>query len=71
MKKSNTVTQKMKRGKGRPPTGMMPILGARVPAQLRLQIKKWATQNDLSYSEGVRKLLEAGLESMQSKKGEH
>jgi hypothetical protein len=50
---------------------MMPILGARVPAQLRLRIKKWAAQNDLSYSEGVRKLLEAGLESVQSKTGEH
>jgi hypothetical protein len=63
------VTRKGKRI-GRPPIpgGMMPILGARVPAELRQRIKKWAASNDLKYSEGVRQLLESGLDAEEKKR---
>jgi hypothetical protein len=47
---------------------MMPILGARVPAELRARIKKWAAESDVSYSEGVRQLLESGLDAEAKRK---
>jgi hypothetical protein len=48
---------------GRPPTGMDPMVGVRMPPAKRKEIAKWAAaQPDRpSFSEAVRRLVDIGL----------
>jgi hypothetical protein len=58
MSKSIKVTPKKR---GRPATGRDPFLTARVPSDVIKAIEAWARGNDISRSEAIRQLLEAGL----------
>ena len=59
MTKSIKVTPKKSRG--RPPTGKDPHVTARMPNELIAQVESWATANDASRSEAIRRLVELGL----------
>jgi hypothetical protein len=61
MKKSIKVTPKKTRG--RPPTGKDPHITARMPGDLIVQVEAWATANDISRSEAIRRLVELGLKA--------
>jgi hypothetical protein len=60
MKKAISANQKMR---GRPATGITPMMGLRVSAKLRAAIVKWAEyQPDTpKLSEAIRRLIELGL----------
>jgi hypothetical protein len=58
MAKSNPVKH---RKRGPPPTGINPIMAFRPPPQLRAIIETYAKKNDISVSEAMRTLIEAGL----------
>ncbi len=63
MGKSITVTPK-KRGRGRPPSGGRdPNLPVRVPKEMVAAIEDWATKNETTRSEAVRRLIELGLKA--------
>lgn len=47
--------------RGRPATGKDPLVGARFPQELIDAIDAWASQNDASRSEAIRRLVELGL----------
>ena len=57
MKKSIKVRPK----RGRPATGKDPLISARFPEELTTAIDAWATANDTSRSEAIRRLVELGL----------
>ena len=66
MKKSNIQKQR-KRGRpalrDMPKGGVTPIVGLRLPTDLRNRAESWALSNDLkSMSEAYRRLIEIGLE---------
>jgi hypothetical protein len=61
MSKSIKVPPKKR---GRPATGRDPFLTARVPPDAIKAIETWARSNDISRSEAVRRLLEAGLAAL-------
>jgi len=63
MVKSIIVDEK-KRGRGRPRTGMHPVLSGRVPKEVVAQVDEWATANGYTRSEGVAVLLKRGLEAV-------
>ena len=65
MASSISVNEK-KRGRGRPRTGMHPVLGARVPADVIEQIDQWATTKECTRSEAVLALLKRGLEAVRA-----
>jgi Arc/MetJ-type ribon-helix-helix transcriptional regulator len=58
MLKSISVKRKKR---GRPPTGVDPLVGVRLPPQMISNIDRWAKENDLSRSEAIRRLLEKAL----------
>jgi hypothetical protein len=58
MSKSNPVKHKKR---GPPPTGINPIMAFRPPPQLRVAIEAYARENEVSVSEAMRTLIEAGL----------
>jgi hypothetical protein len=47
--------------RGRPATGKDPHVTARMPNDLIVQVEAWATANDTSRSEAIRRLVELGL----------
>jgi len=47
--------------RGRPATGKDPLVGARFPQELIDAIDDWASQNESSRSEAIRRLVELGL----------
>ena len=55
MPKSISVKRKKR---GRPPTGVDPLVGVRLPPQMISNIDQWAKQNNLSRSEAIRRLIE-------------
>jgi hypothetical protein len=59
MKKAISAKQK----RGRPPTGITPMIGFRAEATLRSAIEKWAKQqpDKPKLSEATRRLVELGL----------
>jgi hypothetical protein len=63
MAKSINVDEK-KRGRGRPRTGMQPVLSGRVPKEIVAAIDEWAAANGYTRSEGVAVLLTRGLEAV-------
>jgi hypothetical protein len=50
-----------KKTRGRPATGKDPHVTARMPNNLIVQVEAWATANDASRSEAIRRLVELGL----------
>jgi hypothetical protein len=58
MRKSITVTQKKR---GRPATGVDPLVTTRLPEEMIADIKAWAAQNHTSRSDAIRQLIAAGL----------
>jgi hypothetical protein len=59
MKKSIKVAPKKRRG--RPATGKDPHVAARMPLSLIAEVEAWATANDTTRSEAIRRLVELGL----------
>jgi hypothetical protein len=59
MKKSIKVTPKKMRG--RPATGRDPHVTSRMPPGLLAEVEAWATANDTTRSEAIRRLVELGL----------
>jgi Arc/MetJ-type ribon-helix-helix transcriptional regulator len=59
MAKSIKVHPKKRRG--RPATGKDPLVSARLPQPLIDEIDQWATSNEASRSEAMRRLVELGL----------
>ena len=59
MKKPIKVAPKKRRG--RPATGKDPHVAARMPPDLIAEVEAWATANDASRSEAIRRLVELGL----------
>jgi len=60
MAKATSVIQKKKR-LGRPRTGITPLVAFRPPQQLIDAIDAWAAAAEVSRSEAMRRLIEAGL----------
>jgi hypothetical protein len=62
MRKAIPVKQK-KRGRGRPATGIDPMVGVRMPLEQRRAIEQWAAKQDgkPTLSEAIRRLVELGL----------
>ena len=58
MKKSITVNPKPR---GRPATGKDPLLAARFPNEAIAQIDEWASAENVSRSEALRRLVQLGL----------
>ena len=58
MNKSITVTRKMR---GRPATGVDPVLTVRLPKDLVTRLETWAKRNDTTRSDAIRKFVELGL----------
>ena len=58
MKKSKVTS---KRRHGRPPTGRDPQVTSRMPPGLIAEVEAWATANDATRSEAIRRLVELGL----------
>jgi Ribbon-helix-helix protein, copG family len=61
MKKSIKVDQKRKRG--RPATGRDPMVSSRIPEATVAAIDEWATRNDTTRSDAIRRLVELGLKA--------
>jgi hypothetical protein len=50
-----------KKRRGRPATGKHPLASARLPQPLIDQVEQWSRSNDITRSEGIRRLVELGL----------
>jgi hypothetical protein len=59
-KKSTEVNPKKKRG--RPATGKDPLFATRAPPELIKGVEKWAKAHEVTFSEGVRRLLRQALQ---------
>ena len=60
MKSTISVKRKMR---GRPSTGVDPLVGVRMPESLIVEIDAWAKPRDLSRSGAIRELVEVALKS--------
>lgn len=58
MKRSISVKQKKR---GRPPTGIRPIVGLRLSEVEIQRVDRWAAEHRVNRSEAVRLLIERGL----------
>jgi hypothetical protein len=56
MRKSITVKQK-KRGRGRPATGVTPIVGLRMPPDMRSRMEKLAREDGVTLSKKILQVL--------------
>jgi hypothetical protein len=52
-----------KRKRGRPATGMDPLVAARIPPALTARVEAWAAATGISRSEAIRQLIELGLQA--------
>jgi predicted DNA-binding protein len=50
-----------KRGRGRPATGMDPMIGVRLSLEATTQLDKWAKAHDMTRSEAIRQLIARGI----------
>jgi hypothetical protein len=64
MKESIKVQPKKKRG--RPATGKEPLMTFRAPQEMIKRVEGWARQNEISFSEAARRLLQQGLSGQQA-----
>jgi hypothetical protein len=62
MKKSINVDKK-KRGRGRPATGHGTMVSSRIPPAIVEVIDGWASKNDTTRSDAIRRLVELGLKA--------
>ena len=61
---AKSISVKQKRNPiGRPATGITPLVAFRPPAELVAAIDGWATANEVTRSEAMRRLIEAGLKA--------
>ena len=60
MAKSISVKRKTR---GRPPTGVDPLVGVRIPKDTIAALDAWAKANDTTRSETIRRLVEVGLKN--------
>jgi hypothetical protein len=67
MARSTSAKQKVKTRTGRPRTGITPMIGLRLRAEVRRRVEEWAAANAMTFSEAVRLLLEIGLENAPAK----
>jgi len=58
MKRSISVKQKKR---GRPATGVRPIVGLRLSEEEIARVDRWAKERDISRSDAIRALIERGL----------
>ena len=58
MARSIKVNQKKR---GRPATGRDPVSAVRLPAEVTVQVDKWAEDHEANRSEAIRRLVELGL----------
>jgi Ribbon-helix-helix protein, copG family len=58
MKRSISVKQKKR---GRPATGVRPIVGLRLSEEEIARVDHWAKERDISRSDAIRALIERGL----------
>lgn len=56
-----------KKKRGRPATGKDPLLAGRVPVSLITALEEWAVRHGVSRSEAIRRLIQRGLESEETK----
>jgi len=63
----SSINAKQKK-RGRPATGMDPMIGARFPSELTARIDAWASAHSTSRSEAIRRLVEQALAAPQSPK---
>lgn len=50
-----------KKRKGRPATGINPLIGARLESSILEKLDFWALKNGVTRAEAIRRLIEAGL----------
>ncbi|WP_110094081.1 ribbon-helix-helix protein, CopG family [Novacetimonas maltaceti] len=65
------MTQSIKvhqKKRGRPPTGRDPLVSARLPEPDVKAIEGWASSQDLTRSEAIRRLIQLGLETAKAAK---
>jgi hypothetical protein len=63
--RGGSIAEQQKRPRGRPPTGLTPLTGVRIPAPLEAKLQAWIeAQPDPkpSKSEAIRRLLERALQ---------
>lgn len=63
--RGGSIAEQQKRPRGRPPTGLTPLTGVRIPAPLEAKLQAWIeAQPDPkpSKSEAIRRLLETALD---------
>jgi hypothetical protein len=60
MKKSISAKQK-KRGRGRPATGVTPMVGLRMPPEMRAQVEKLARKDGITLSKAILQIIEKHL----------
>ena len=63
MKKSVSAKQKRR---GRPATGVTPMIGLRLPAKVTTQVDRWAEINGVTRSQAIRSLIEQALSGSSS-----
>lgn len=64
--RGGSIAEQQKRPRGRPPTGLTPLTGVRIPAPLEAKLKAWIDaqpQPKPSKSEAIRRLLERALKA--------
>jgi hypothetical protein len=62
--RGGSIADTQKRPRGRPPTGLTPLTGVRIPARLEAKLQAWIdAQPDPkpSKSEAIRRLLDSAL----------
>ena len=64
MKRSITVTRKKR---GRPPTGVDPVLTVRLPAELVTALAEWVKKNGTTRSDAIRQFVALGLRAKERK----
>ena len=63
--RGGSIAEQQKRPRGRPPTGLTPLTGVRIPADLEAKLRAWIEaqpEPKPTKSEAIRRLLESALE---------
>jgi Arc/MetJ-type ribon-helix-helix transcriptional regulator len=64
---AKSISVKRKR-RGRPATGVDPLVGVRLPSEMLSRLDRWATDVGLNRSEAIRRLLERTIASAPAKR---
>ena len=60
---SRSIKVHPKKRRGRPAIGKDPLVSARLPEEMVVQLVTWAVDNEISRSEAIRRLVEIGLKA--------